>query len=87
MTDLEKQNIQLHIDETIEEEIDEDHIPVWYFPSNVFYKMLGVEFIIEKHKLLYDPNMIGLYEKFAEEILDPADAFELKKEEIETPSE
>ena len=87
MTDLEKQNIQLHIDETIEEEIDENHIPVWYFPSNVFYKKLGVEFIIEKNKLLYDPNMMPLFEKFAEEILDPAEAFELKKEEIEIPSE
>ena len=87
MTDLEKQNIQLHIDETIEEEIDENHIPVWYFPSNVFYKKLGVEFIIEKNKLLYDPNMIGLYEKIAEDILSPAEAFELKKEEIEIPSE
>ena len=87
MTDLEKQNIQLHIDETIENEIDEDHISVWYFPSNVFYKMLGLDFIIEKHKLLYDPTMMPLYEKFAEEILDPAEAFELKKEEIEVPSE
>ena len=84
MTDLEKQNIQLHIEETIEEELDEDHISVWYFPSNVYYKKLGVEFIIEKHKLLYDPNMIGLYENFAEDILDPAEAFELKKEEIGT---
>ena len=87
MTDLEKQNIQLHIDETIEEEIDEDHIPVWYFPSNVFYKMLGLDFILTKHGLKEDPTMMPLYEKFAEEILDPADAFELKKEEIETPSE
>jgi len=87
MTDLEEQNIQLHIEETIEEELDEDHIPIWYFPSNVFYKKLGVEFIIEKHKLLYDPNMIGLYETFAEDILDPAEAFELKKQEIEIPSE
>ena len=87
MTDLEKQNIQLHIDETIEEELDEDDISVWYFPSNVFYKMLGIDFILTKHGLKEDPTMMPLYEKFAEEILDPAEAFELKKEEIEVPSE
>jgi hypothetical protein len=87
MTDLEEQHIELHVEETIENELDEDHIPVWYFPSNVFYKKLGVEFIIEKHKLLYDPNMLPLFEKFAENILSPAEAFELKKEEIEIKSE
>ena len=87
MTDLEKQNIELHIEETIEEELDEDQIPVWYFPSNVFYKMLGIDFILKKHKLTEDPNMMPLFEKFAEDILDPAEAFELKKEEIEVPSE
>jgi hypothetical protein len=27
--------------------------------------------------------MMPLYEKFAEEILDPAEAFELKKDELE----
>ena len=70
-----------------EEEIDEEHIPVWYFPSNVFYKMLGVDFILTKHKLQPDINMMPLFEKFAEDILDPAEAFELKKEEIELPSE
>ena len=83
MTDLEKENISLQTEELL----DEDHIPVWYFPSNVFYKKLGVDFILEKHKLLPDPNMIGLFEKLAEEILDPAEAFKLKKTEIEIPSE
>ena len=87
MTNLEKQNIQLHVIETIDDELEEDHIPVWYFPSNVYYKKLGMEFIIEKNKLLYDPNMIPLYEKFAEEILSPAEAFELKKTEIDIKSE
>ena len=87
MTNLEKQNIQLYVIETIVDELDEDHIPVWYFPSNVYYKKLGVEFILEKHKLLPDPNMIGLFEQLAEEILDPAEAFELKKTEIDTSSE
>ena len=83
MDHLEEQNIQLHIEETIEEELDEDHIPVWYFPSNIFYKMLGVDFILTKHKLQPDPTMMPLFEKFAEDILDPAEAFELKKEELE----
>ena len=83
MTDLEEQNIELHVEETIENEIDEDHIPVWYFPSNVFYKMLGVDFILTKHKLQPDPTMMPLFEKFAEEILSPAEAFELKKDELE----
>ena len=83
MTDLEKENITLQTEELL----DEDHIPIWYFPSNIYYKKLGMEFIFEKHKLLPDPNMIGLYEKLAEEILDPAEAFELKKKEIDTPSE
>ena len=87
MTDLEKQNIELHIEETIEEELDENHIPVWYFPSNVFYKMLGIDFILTKHKLTEDPNMMPLFEKFAEDILDPAEAFELKKEELGTNTE
>ena len=31
--------------------------------------------------------MICLYKKLEEEILDPAEAFELKKKEIDTPSE
>jgi hypothetical protein len=83
MTDLEKQNITLNTEELL----DEDHISVWYFPSNVYYKKLGMEFIIEKHKLLPDPNMIGLYEKLSENILDPAEAFELKKKEIDIKSE
>ena len=83
MPDLEKENITLQTEELL----DEDHIPVWYFPSNVYYKKLGMEFILEKHKLLPDPNMIGLFEKLAEEILDPAEAFELKKKEVEIPSE
>ena len=87
MTNLEKQNIQLHVIETMDDELEEDHIPVWYFPSNVYYKKLGVEFILEKHKLLPDPNMIGLFEKLAENILSPAEAFELKKTEIDTSSE
>lgn len=83
MTDLEKENITLQTEELL----DEDHIPVWYFPSNVFYKKLGVDFILTKHKFIEDPNMIGLFEKLAEEILDPAEAFELKKKEVEIPSE
>ena len=83
MSDLEKENITLRTEELL----DEDHIPVWYFPSNVYYKKLGMEFILEKHKLLPDPNMIGLFEKLAEEILDPAEAFELKETEVEIPSE
>ena len=83
MPDLEKENITLQTEELL----DEDHIPVWYFPSNVYYKKLGMEFILEKHKLLPDPNMIGLFEKLAEEILDPAEAFELKKKEVDVPSE
>ncbi len=83
MTNLENNNIVFQIEELL----DEDHIPVWYFPSNVYYKKLGMEFILEKHKLLPDPNMIGLFEKLAEEILDPAEAFELKKKEVDVPSE
>ena len=83
MSDLEKENITLRTEELL----DEDHIPVWYFPSNVFYKKLGVDFILTKHKFIEDPNMIGLFEKLAEEILDPAEAFELKKTEVEIPSE
>ena len=83
MTDLEKENISLQTEELL----DEDHIPVWYFPSNVFYKKLGVDFILTKHKFIEDPNMIPLYVKWAEEILDPAEAFELKKKEVEIPSE
>ena len=83
MTDLEKENISLQTEELL----DEDHIPVWYFPSNVFYKKLGVDFILTKHKFIEDPNMIGLFEKLAEEILDPAEAFELKKKEVDVPSE
>ena len=83
MTDLEKENISLQTEELL----DEDHIPVWYFPSNVFYKKLGVDFILTKHKFIEDPNMIPLYVKLAEEILDPKEAFELKKTEVEIPSE
>ena len=41
-----------------------------------------MEFVLEKHKLLPDPNMIGLFEKLAEEILDPAEAFELKRKKL-----
>ena len=85
--DLDEQPIQLHIEEINDEQLTEDDIPVWYFPSNVFYKKLGVHFILEKHKLLPDPNMIGLYEKLADEILDPKEAFELKKEELDIKSE
>ena len=66
MTNLENNNIVFQIEELL----DEDHIPVWFFYSNMYYKTLGVEFIIEKYKLLPDPNMIGLFEKLAEEILD-----------------
>ena len=84
--DLEEPTIQLNIKDINDEELTEDHIPVWYFPSNVFYKKLSVNFILEKHKLLPDPSMIGLYKKFAEEILSPAEAFELKKDELEPES-
>ena len=83
---LDEQPIQLHIEEINDGELTEDDIPAWYFPSNVYYKKLGMEFILEKHKLLPDPNMIGLYEKLADDILDPKEAFELKKEEVETTS-
>lgn len=77
MPDLENNNIVFQIEELL----DEDHIPVWYFPSNVFYKKLGIDFILTKHNLQPDPNMIPLFEKLAEEILDPKEAFELKKKE------
>ena len=86
-SDLDEQPIQLHIEEFNDEELTEDDIPVWYFPSNVFFKKLGVDFILTKHKLQPDPNMISLFEKFAEEILDPKEAFELKKDELEIKSE
>lgn len=64
-----------------DETLDELYLPVWYFPSNVFYKMLGVDFILQKHNLNPDPVMMPLYEKLAEEILDPQEAFNLKKDE------
>ena len=83
-SDLDEQHIQLHIED---EEFTEDDIPVWYFPSNVFYKKLGVDFILTKHKLQPDNNLMPLFEKFAEEILDTKEAFELKKNELEIKSE
>ena len=70
-------------DDHFDEQLDEEYLPVWYFPSNVYYKYLGVDFILTKHKLNPDPVMMPLYEKFAEEILDPQEAFNLKKDEIE----
>ena len=85
--DLDEQPIQLHIEKINDAELTEDDIPAWYFPSNVFYKKLGVEFILTKHKLQPDDNMMPLFEKFAEEILDPKEAFELKKEELDVKSE
>jgi hypothetical protein len=69
--------------DNFDEELDEDYLPIWYFPSNVYYKYLGVDFILTKHKLNPDPIMMPLYEKFAEEILSPDEAFNLKKDEIE----
>jgi hypothetical protein len=69
-------------DDHFDEELDEEYLPVWYFPSNVYYKMLGVDFILAKHNLNPDPVMFPLYEKFADEILDPQDAFNLKQNEI-----
>jgi hypothetical protein len=79
-------HIQLNItdtDDNFDEELDEEYLPVWYFPSNVYYKMLGVDFILAKHNLNPDPVMMPLYEKFAEEILSPDEAFNLKKDELE----
>jgi hypothetical protein len=63
-------------DQDQEEEIE---IDISFFPSNVFYKLQGIEFILKKHKLNPDPIMMPLYEKFAEEILDPIEAWKLKK--------
>jgi hypothetical protein len=70
-------------DDNFDEELDEEYLPVWYFPSNVYYKKLGVDFILAKHNLNPDPVMMPLYEKFADEILDPQDAFNLKKDEVD----
>ncbi len=70
-------------DDNFDEELDEEYLPIWYFPSNVYYKMLGIDFILTKHNLNPDPIMLPLYQKFAEEILSPDEAFELKKDEIE----
>ena len=83
---LHDNNIQLNItdtDDNFHEELDEEYLPVWYFPSNVYYKYLGVDFILAKHNLNPDPVMMPLYEKFAEEILTPDEAFNLKKDELE----
>ena len=43
MTDLEKENITFQTEELL----DEDHIPIWYFPSNVYYKKLGMELFLK----------------------------------------
>ena len=48
----------------------------------MFYKLQGIEFILKNHKLNPDPIMMPLYEMFAEQILDPAEAFKLKKLEV-----
>jgi hypothetical protein len=69
-------------DDNFNEELDEG-IHISFFPSNFFYKMLGVDFILTKHKLNPDPIMLPLYQKFAEDILEPQEAFDLKKDEIE----
>ena len=67
---------------TDQKEEEEIEIDISFFPSNVFYKLQGIEFILTKHKLNPDPIMMPLYEKFAEQILDPAEAFKLKKLEV-----
>jgi hypothetical protein len=64
---------------TDQKEEEEIEIDISFFPSNVFYKLQGIEFILTKHKLNPDPIMMHLYEKFAEQILDPAEAFKLKQ--------
>jgi hypothetical protein len=65
-----------------DDNFDELYLPIWYFPSNVYYKLLGTDFILSKHKLTPDPIMLPLYQHFAEEILEPFEAFELKKKEL-----
>ena len=67
---------------TDQKEEEEIEIDISFFPSNVFYKLQGIEFILTNHKLNPDPIMMPLYEKFAEQILDPAEAFKLKKLEV-----
>jgi hypothetical protein len=67
---------------TDQKEEEEIEIDISFFPSNVFYKLQGIEFILTNHKLNPDPLMMPLYEKFAEQILDPAEAFKLKKLEV-----
>jgi hypothetical protein len=67
---------------TDQKEEEEIEIDISFFPSNVFYKLQGIEFILTNHKLNPDPVMMPLYEKFAEQILDPAEAFKLKKLEV-----
>jgi len=78
-------HIQLNITDTDDSFHDDvaDGIDISFLPSNVFYKLLGIEFILAKHNLNPDPVMMPLYEKFAEEILDPQEAFDLKKDELE----
>ena len=81
--------LHTHIPDQITDQDDDNFddtaegIDISFFPSNIYYKFLGVDFILAKHKLNPDPVMMPLYEQFAQEILSPDEAFNLKKDEIE----
>ena len=67
-----------------EEEQDSPlEIDIRLFPSNVYYKILGVEYIIERHKLLRDDTMLPLYEYLAQQMKSPGEEWdELSKPKL-----
>ena len=64
---FEKVELHTHIPDQITDQDDDNFddtaegIDISFFPSNVFYKFLGIHFILAKHKLMPEENMMPLY--------------------------
>lgn len=60
-------------------ELEEDDICLGLFPSNVFYKKLGADWIMEKNHLT-DPHFEAICEHLAEYMSDPITDWEKQKD-------
>lgn len=62
-------------------DMDNNSISPLFFPSNIFYKFLPIDFFLTKKRIAPTPMMVEIFRDV--EILDVDTAFEMKKSENE----
>jgi hypothetical protein len=62
-------------------EDDDNFISPLFFPSNIFYKFLSIDYFLAKKRIAPTPMMVQIFKDV--EILDPQEAFNMKNEESE----